>query len=853
MEVMLLVTDGMDQAKTALPRKVEVSHKLDAVSGALPTHVVSTLVFGGLQPILGYINFPDVVKNSALTVVNLHKAITSQFEAIMNKESERARTFVEDHPDQAHSADEAQVKLRSWPKRLHVCFDNAVGENINQNVFLYLSSLVHHGIFYRITVGTFLVGHTHNINDQLFSVWSKYLDHNDVVTPSEMKEAFEKHYHGYVKETEQEEKERLDSNSISSVQVSSTGKPDSDEDSDEEYTFTGIKRTPKERSKARLEVMQALVDEGCIASPKIEFTSVNAHIGGWFPPALKRRDGLKNLKNYHEFAFAKDPSTGQTLLYRKFLQNSEDLYSKHPHQENLDGTFYRSKDVIFEKDERLTNDPVALPFNYVDTSSLDSMIEVLKTEKGLNGTQESELQALSTRLKNQVLQQGVDCETCKTFIDAIGKIGSISRPPGNANDEEKKAYRGKLKERKDATEGLHRHLSDESQLDKHKNLSMDGWWQDWLTRRVPLISAHYESRNISSFAHSPDSLGGGEVPRGCVAHPPDRSISESFKFDRVQNICFTTYKEPAVGDMVVIRYEREDPLKPPFGLGIVRAYRNVTEADLQLEMEVKTAANDRLEGKSTKFPTNAVGLDLPDEKRKDKEASKVNKGHCKDSMAPLATSSLFQYTHVLIDWIIHLEPRRKKQGYGKKRKARKKIKGIDGDSNKKMKSTHFETLPQVLSQEEERKDHDNEEEQENDGEDIEEDEDKDEDCDKEDDDKEDEEYLPETQSPNEDTLSLRNPPRRVVSFVPIPAKEVEKFKNFVYVKPQHASDIESLEKLSTIQQACSLRNLSYERWMPVSSLLWWSRSSFLTASTSKINGDTWRYIMQDLTTPREVL
>ena len=294
LEVFLLATDGMDQSKTALPRKIDCSHKLDAVKGALPTHVVSTLVFGGLQPIMAQINFPDVVKNSALTVVNMAKAIELQFEALMKKEKERKNIFTNENPDKIDS-EEAEEKLRSWPKRLHICMDNAVGENINQNVFLYLGALVHHGIFHRVTVGTLLVGHTHNINDQLFSVWSKQLQYNDCVTPSEMKKLFEEHYHAHIKETSEEEKQRLSSSS-GPEPGDLEGKKDeeSSDESEEEYSFTGVKKTVKDKRRARLEVMSCLVEEGAIAKPKIDFTKVNVHIGGWYPGNLKKRECLKN-------------------------------------------------------------------------------------------------------------------------------------------------------------------------------------------------------------------------------------------------------------------------------------------------------------------------------------------------------------------------------------------------------------------------------------------------------------------------------------------------------------------------------------------------------------------------------
>ena len=74
------------------------------------------------------------------------------------------------------------------------------------------------------------------------------------------------------------------------------GKKDeeSSDESEEEYSFTGVKKTVKDKRRARLEVMSCLVEEGAIAKPKIDFTKVNVHIGGWYPGNLKKRECLKN-------------------------------------------------------------------------------------------------------------------------------------------------------------------------------------------------------------------------------------------------------------------------------------------------------------------------------------------------------------------------------------------------------------------------------------------------------------------------------------------------------------------------------------------------------------------------------
>jgi len=81
-----------------------------------------------------------------------------------------------------------------WPEQLHVSFDNATGESKNQYVLRWLGLLVKHGIFKAITVGNLLVGHTHDIVDQMFSVWARALHIYDTQTYEKMRDLFRERY-----------------------------------------------------------------------------------------------------------------------------------------------------------------------------------------------------------------------------------------------------------------------------------------------------------------------------------------------------------------------------------------------------------------------------------------------------------------------------------------------------------------------------------------------------------------------------------------------------------------------------------------------------------------------------------
>ena len=60
--------------------------------------------------------------------------------------------------------------------------DNCWRENKNKYVLSYLSNLVQNDVFKHVYINFMAVGHTHNDNDQLFSVLSKYFDGCNAIT-----------------------------------------------------------------------------------------------------------------------------------------------------------------------------------------------------------------------------------------------------------------------------------------------------------------------------------------------------------------------------------------------------------------------------------------------------------------------------------------------------------------------------------------------------------------------------------------------------------------------------------------------------------------------------------------------
>ena len=556
-EVMIISTDGMDQAKTILPHEKRVSKDTDCLFG-LPTHIVSTLCYGGDQPIIGFINTPDLTKNSCLTVTNMHRAVEMQWEAHMEKNN---------------------GELKRWPKRLHVTFDNAQGENVNQNVFQYLSLLVHHGVFKRITVGTLLIGHTHNINDQVFSVWSKYLNYNDVKTLSELMKVFSENYHGYVKERPHEKAKREAEEAAAAAAALLIAAADGaagDDVASEVSDYDHLDASGPLIINHSVPIMNDVHDLACIATPKMELVKQNADIGSWIGAEQFKSVDLKGIGSNHVFAFDKDIK-GDTYMHRKFVSNSEVLYHKrYSHPYTVENVKYRKQVLMWKKEMKIVHDPVALPFNAVETSSILKMLDVMVNNKFLTDGEADETRAICQRFHDQVEAQAANCEECKRIIGKLTSIGVIHRPSTDCSRQEKSEFDNKTKKRRKYQKQLTAHLALPEASVVHSKDVMKGWWTNWKDR-IKMIKEYYRNHEI---AIEPDDV---DHTDGYLEHPNDHSKAEALKFNRVEVAQMESYGPPRPGDYGVVRVQADDANKPPFVIVQIKQYFSPTEEMIQFD------------------------------------------------------------------------------------------------------------------------------------------------------------------------------------------------------------------------------------------------------------------------------
>jgi hypothetical protein len=681
--------DGLDQAKSEMPHLQRQSHNTEEYKGAIPVHVVSAFVFGGPIPILGFINLADIVKNSSLTVVNMHRSITMQFDVLLEKEKERIEELKRSNP--RLSDEECRLKLPTWPRRLHICFDNAGGENINSNVYFYLSVLVHMGVFEYITISTLFVGHTHNINDQLFSVWSKWLDHNDCLSLEMMMSSFENNYKAFMQKEIQEttvaeqskqqivdsaagtasNEEKQDSPAATAAPVSNESlhviNTDAIDDmSDEESNeLVATKDKYKKSQKDSVNKLYNVIEKcGELSKPKMEKVPCNLHINGWIPEEVRSRiqnnrtNPFSNIQKYHVFAIGKEED-GNTYLFKKFTVNSEILYkSTHPHEHTFQGTSYRKKDMVLKKGETIAKDPLRMPFNYVDTTKAKGIIQEFQKANlfaKYPGAKE-QLESTIKTLEDQVIQQRNICETCDKLMRAVSDIGVVKKPGAGSSEEVVQAYREQSNRKRKAQEEYQKHLSEPSD-ETHSALIMNGWWTDWVNKRIPLITEHFKDRGIFRDLEAAAEASGES---GLAQHPEDYSREEAHEYLRAADACYQQIGPPKVGHFVVIRAEREEG-KPPFWLATIRAYRNMNRQDQELESSVKEIALQRQVKSGAPippWPANASGF-IEEEAGQGVNSSRSSElqgmkgSRSKDRMA--SHFNIFSATHILVDWYNHIE------------------------------------------------------------------------------------------------------------------------------------------------------------------------------------------------------
>lgn len=833
---MVCVIDGMDQAKTSIPHQVRNSKDTDGIPG-LGVHVVSAFAFGGASPIMGFLNLPDISKNSSLSVMNIHRAIDLQFEEHLKKND---------------------GKLITWPKRFHVVFDNAVGENINSNVFSYLALLVHSGVFLEVSISTLLVGHTHNINDQLFSVWSRWLNNHDCITLSQMMEAFSQNYRGW--STQKEDVAANDANVLNP--------PTTLNDETESVISSVYMHIPKdapqpfqdEMKHSRIKIKQDIVEAGKIATPYMEHIKRNVNVGGWLADKLKAdntelkkkyntdhphsKDSselyslFENIRKYHVFMFFKNPTTGDTEMFTKFEAQSHIRYDT-PHPIEHNGEKYRKRRIIIPKSRVITDDPLALPFNFVDVSSIITLLDQLGTEDKKNEALQSniiEMKNICAQLTTQYSTQSENCSECEKYTTQLKEIGTLHKPK-NGDDKLVDEHNASVKNRSSIQVKLHEHLKDDKYRSQHSMLK--GWWTEWVNNRIPMIQKYYlDTLPVDTIGLS-----------GLLSHPADQTKEEMCAKNRVESDCMKLHGEPKKGDFVLTRAIREKN-KPPFWLSKIKKFFSPSNEVIEYYQNLKACHTYRMNhprykpsDPQAKLPTKPANMLLEEsnEESKDNEESYKTREKIKRGKDQLQVGngrqleSIYTHTHLLIQWYTHLNESATKVA-GKRKAPTSTI------INKTTTETESSTKTKKSSRKKQRVDY---------NETKDEDEDEQDQNDAEKDDMEYENDENETESKMDDVdeddkvLSSIIPSSAAATSIAQPSAESSNSAVESILQPAVESSNVLLDPWRNLKYTPCNEQALKEDLIDVSTLIWWGTNSALFKSDKTLSNQTWVKLIQD--------
>jgi hypothetical protein len=574
-----ILLDGMDQAKTQLPSRPRMSKMQDAAA-RLKVHVIGAFCFGGPVLLSGLTNFPDVKKDGALSVTALERILDLQFEAL--EAAHAAAATVAPAAAAANSAAGAEPGSASsagkrvghqgvglkWPRQLHVSFDNATGDCKNQWVFRFLGALVHTGVFDAITVVTLLVGHTHDIVDQMFSVWSRMLRLLAAETYEKMVALFQEKYHtrieGVLALMRNQREEAIKAGippDVADEIIEANSKM--------QWNLNGSANEWMPASEKDVATLQAHMEELAAVSrnlrPRVVEQPFSIHVEGWLaaniPDSTSAARRLTHLDVPHNFGIEKcmDESSddfGNTYLYSSYMADSTtsaeylDSGAQHqwPHQQT--GS-YSTRSLLMTKDEHIASDPLQRPPLAIDTEPLRATVADFQQQKAMTADEAEQFIDRLDYFDHAQEELEHVCSTCWDHVQSVVQIGTVSRKKDASVAEQAEANR-KGRSRSVAVSGMRKHLADTSDTvkSKHEQLKCHGWWTKWMRR----VQRHIQP---------------GYIARGWVTDPALRALpyhihprhlvtgrGEAALMDedtRVDFSCLQRNGYPKVGQLVVAR------------------------------------------------------------------------------------------------------------------------------------------------------------------------------------------------------------------------------------------------------------------------------------------------------------
>ena len=481
-----------------------------------------------------------------------------------------------------------------WPEGVHLQFDNAAGDFKNSTFFRFVGMFVALGTFLYVTLGTMTVGHTHDIVDQLFSVWSRSLDINDCVTYAEMAFLFRQKYHSKIYAI----KEIIES----------------------DRKIGGV---PEATVSQR--VVELARDLGALPEIVLLQFSIDAERWMYVPVADKDRrvsetfewrsldqkyGKLEGTRDYHQFYIVKEAAQDRSLgdevvLYSRHLADTEHTPPEVTHHykrvrfgpwTNRTRLFLIS-DVqhLIDPQHRHHRNPMQLPPLKI---ALDSICRTLDAEERLgriDELQRKEWDEWMERFDAMARRTAERCTGCATLIDQIGAYGPLHRPSATATPTEREDYNKKKTDKDKKRQELQVHLNDPGLVAQHSLFTNGTYWAKWIERTKNVIIPHYRRRGllrerIDSGTQSGDS---GRTP-----HPsrPVQNARDNVHIVpvRVDANWIKDKGPPEKGHYIVCR---STDIYDPFWIGYIPKEQEEKELVQQYAAALQTA-RERLEGRA---------------------------------------------------------------------------------------------------------------------------------------------------------------------------------------------------------------------------------------------------------------
>jgi len=590
-----ITIDGMDQSKTQLPHRARFSKDLDSLQ-RMKVHAEGGFCFGGPRPIVGLLNFPDLRKDSNLCIGTVERILDIQWQELENDSQlkvnaaaaaaeARAAAALQDAAldqemkDEAAAADSvhpgagypAHGPGQRWPECLHLTFDNAAGECKNQWMFRFLGLLVLHGVFKYITVSTLLVGHTHDIVDQLFSIWARVLRIHNAETYEKLRALFRERYISRIQGLVDLMKKRAEARPVMTEDELAFFQEQQEGSSAYEW---------QSEAGAIMENFTKFVKETFCdneLSPHIELQEVGIDAQGWLKRCTTDRKTLPELPNLaaaHMFGIEKDKD-GVVWLYNKFLCDSTEVsaYNVEHHFLNQPTGRWSVRARLWDADTKQEADPFRIPPLAVDTKKLRLTANKFLQHAAMTVTlpEKEEFDKMLDRLDAAQVKQAEICSVCAELCTAYCGHGVIHRPK-RADEQEQQAARKKSTSKDKAWKILMQHLYDpQYEAVHHAKQTHWNWWTKWLRRAREHIQPAYVARSIvddpillqAPYHDHPRHLVTNEGELPCMAEP-----------QRIDLSWLSKNGIPRVNQMAVVR-GGDDP-KEPYYIALITEVRPLT-------------------------------------------------------------------------------------------------------------------------------------------------------------------------------------------------------------------------------------------------------------------------------------